>query len=139
MMNGIDNIITNIRSEAELHCSELNAKASEECERIRAGYAQAEQDEYWSRIDAGTKDIERRMERLNTLAEMEANKQLLATQQEMIAEAFALAAKKISELPEDEYARLIERLDLKPGSKAEDVVARYKNELYPRVSSALFN
>lgn len=138
-MNEIDNIIAHIRLEAESHCKELNAKAYEECERIRAEYAQAEQDEYWSRIDAGTKETERRMERLNTLADMEANKQLLATQQDMISEAFALAAKRISELPEDEYSRLANKLDLKPGAKAEDIVARYKNELSPRVASALFN
>ena len=138
-MDGIDKLIAHIRLEAESNCRELSLKASDECERIRMEYAQAEQDEYWTRIDAGTKDTERRMERLNTLAEMEANKQLLATQQEMIAEAFSLAAKKISELPADEYDRLIKKLDLKPGAKAEDIVARYKNELSPRVSSALFN
>jgi len=138
-MNGVDKIIGYIRSEAESHCRESARKSAEEYQRIQAEYAQAQQDEYWNRIDAGTKETERRMERLNTLAEMESNKQLLATQQEMIAVAFELAAKKLGELPVSEYERLLKKLDLDPGSSASEVVARYKNELIPRVSSALFS
>jgi len=122
-----------------MECDETIRKAAEECERIKAQYVQAEQDEYWNMIDAGTKEAERRMERLNTLAEMEANKQILATQQEMIAEAFSLAAKRISSLPRRKYAELLSKLDLKPGANADEVVACFKSELAPRVASALFN
>jgi len=138
-MDGLDRLIAYIRSEAETHCRESARKSAEEVARIQAEYTQAQQDEYWNRIDAGSKETERRMERLNTLAEMEAKKQILATQQEMIAEAFALAAKQLSELPKSEFDGLLKRLDMKPGASASAIVARYKNELTPRVSSALFN
>jgi len=137
-MNGLDKLVEHIRIEAEVYCTELAKKAADDCEQIKADYAKAEQDTYWSSIDAGTKETERRMERLNTLAEMEANKQILATQQEMISEAFDLAAKKLQKLPKRDYAELLKRLDLKDGASAYDVVAGYKNELAPRVASVLF-
>jgi len=138
-MNGIDKVIDHIKSEAAALSEEITRSAAEQCERLRAQYAQTEQDEYWKSIDAGTKEAERRMERLNTLAEMESNKQILATQQEMITEAFELAAKKLSELHKADYAALLNRLSMKSGTSPEDVVARYKSELSPRVASALFN
>ena len=137
-MDGLEKVIEYIKTGTREECEEITRKASEECGRIRAEYAQAEQDEYWKSIDAGTKEAERRMERLNTLAEMEANKQLLATQQEMIAEAFELAAKKLLELPESEYSALLAKLNMKAGTSASEVVAKYKNELSPRVASVLF-
>ena len=62
-----------------------------------------------NRVDAGARETQRRMERLGTHAEMQANKQLLATQQEMIAEAFNLAAKQLSQLPAEDYMKLLKR------------------------------
>lgn len=137
-MNGLEKLTEYIKSETKAECEDITRKAAEECERIRAEYAKAEQDEYWNTINIGTKEAERRMERLSTLAEMEANKQVLATQQEMIAEAFDLAAKKLLELPEKEYSALLAKLNMKAGTNASDVVAKYKNELSPRVASVLF-
>jgi len=138
-MNGLDRVIDYIKSEAAAQCEEITRYAAEECARLKSEYAQTEQDEYWKSIDVGTKEAERRMERLNTLAEMESNKQILATQQEMISEAFELAAKKLSELHKADYAALLNRLGMKSGTKPEEIVARYKNELSPRVASVLFN
>ena len=137
-MNGIEKIIEHIRLQSEEQCRDITRKAFDECQRIKAEYAQAEQDEYWNRIDAGTKETEHRMERLKRLAEMESNKQILATQQEMIAEAFDLAVKKLAQLPKNQYSELLKRLDMKAGAGAGTIVERYKNELSPRVASALF-
>jgi len=138
-MNGMEKIIDFIRSESEAELREIAKKAGEECERIRAVYAAAEQDEYWNAIDAGTKETERRLERLNKLAEMEANKQILATQQEMINEAFALAAKKLKGLPKSDFEALLVKLGLGTECGADEIVSKYRSSLSNKVTSVLFN
>ena len=138
-MDGLEGILEYISSEAAAECEQIARKAAEDCERVRLEYLKLEQEEYWKYIDAGTKETEQRVEKLNSLADKEANKLLVATQQEMVAEAYGLAAKRLKELPRQKYAELMSQHSLGPGGNAEDVVARYKPELTPRVTSALFN
>ena len=138
-MNELEKLIEYIRAESRAECAEIIQNAESECERIRTEYSQIEQKEYWKSIDSGTKETERRIERLNTLSEMEANKQIIATQQEMIAEAFELAAKKLMELPGRELAAVRTGLGLSEGCSTTDIVDKYRSVLSPRVSSALFD
>ena len=109
-MNGIDRILEHISSESEAECGAIAQSAAEECERIRQEYSKAEQDQYWELIDSGTKEAERRLERINSLAALESKKHVLATQQEMIVAAFDLAAAKLLELPEPEYIEFLAKL-----------------------------
>ena len=109
-MNGIDKIIGHINSESASECDSIAKTAAEECDQIRADYAKAEQDQYWQLINEGTKDAERRLERLNSLAALESKKHVLATQQELIVAAFDLAAKKLLELPRQEYVTFLAKL-----------------------------
>ena len=109
-MNGIEKILEHISSESAVECGAIAQSASEECERIRQEYAKAEQDQYWELINSGTKEAERRLERMNSLAALESKKHVLATQQEMIVAAFDLAAKKLLELPEPEYVEFLAKL-----------------------------
>ena len=109
-MNGIEKILAHIKSESAAECETITKGAAEQCELISAQYAKAEQDEYWKVFNAGTKEAERRLERLNSLAALESKKLVLATQQEMIAEAFELAAKTLLELPEREYITFLAKL-----------------------------
>ena len=102
-MNGIERILAHIKSESDAECAEIERAAVDECDRIRAEYAKTEQDEYRKLIDAGTKDAERRLERLGSLAALESKKHVLMTQQEMVAEAFEYAAKKLLQLPDSVY------------------------------------
>ena len=102
-MNGIDKILAHIESESSAECNAIAQSAADECRRIHAEYVRAERDEYQKMIDAGAKDAERRLERLNSLAALESKKHVLATQQEMVAAAFELAAEKLSEIPERDY------------------------------------
>jgi V/A-type H+-transporting ATPase subunit E len=138
-MNGIEKLIRHIRSEADEKCAEIANNAAEQCTHIRAEYARIEQEAYWKCIDAGTKETELRMERLRSLAEVEANKQILAMQDEMVSEAFALAAKKLRELPSDEYAAILKRLGMGAGSSVSDVIENYRSVLSPEVTSVLFS
>ena len=108
-MNGIEKILAHIKSESGAECAAIERTAAEECEQIRAQYAKTEQDEYWKLINDGTKEAERRLERLNSLAVLESKKQVLATQQEMVSEAFEHAAKTLLGLPEELYVRFLAR------------------------------
>jgi len=140
-MNGLENLIEHIKSGAVAECSGIAQEASNECTRIHDEYAQKEQDEYWARVRAGAKDTELRLEQLKTLAGQEANKQILATQQEMVGAAFALAAKKLRELPESDYSAILARLGAgaaADGKVAAALIAKYKEELSPSITSALF-
>ena len=109
-MNGINKIIEHIKSESAAQCKAIEQGAQEECARIREQYAKAEQDEYWKAVNDGTKEIERRLERLTSLAMLESKKMVLATQQEMVNAAFELAVRKLSELPDEEYAAFLVKL-----------------------------
>ena len=108
-MNGIDKILAHIKSEADSECEAIERAAVEECERIRAEYTGMERDEYLKLIESGTKDADRRLERLNSLAALESKKHVLLTQQEMVSEAFELAARILLELPEQEYIAFLAR------------------------------
>ena len=111
-MNGIEKIIAHIKSESDAECDGIMRSASEECERIHAGYATMEQDEYKRLVDIGAQEAESRLERLNSLAMLESKKHVLMTQQEMVSMAFESAAKRLIGLPENEYAELLVRLIL---------------------------
>ena len=138
-MDGLEKIIEYIRAESDAQCEQIVRKAEDECRRIHDEYARIEQEEYWKYIDAGTKETEHRVEQLNSLADKEANKLIAATQQEMVAEAFSLAAKKLRQLPKHKYTELLAQHGLGPGDNVEEVVARYRPELTPRVTSTLFS
>ena len=102
-MNGIEKILAHIKSESDAECEAVERASEEECKRIRAEYAETEQEEYRKLLDTGKKEAERRFERLKSLAALESKKHILATQQEMVTEAFAYAANKLLELPRGEY------------------------------------
>ena len=109
-MNGIEKIVEHIRAQSVAECEEIAKGADEECARVRAKYAQAEQDEYWKLVAFGKRELDLRIERLGSLAALEAKKQVLTMQKEMMAAAFELAAKKLLNLPEWEYIALFARL-----------------------------
>ncbi|MCL2125520.1 MAG: V-type proton ATPase subunit E [Oscillospiraceae bacterium] len=109
-MNGIEKIIAHIKSESDAECEDIRRAAAEECEQIRSKYAKAEQDEYEKLLATGKLDADNRLERMHSLAMLESKKHVLMTQQEMVADAFEYAAKKILGLPEPEYVALLAKL-----------------------------
>ena len=136
---GLEKILEHIAAASEAECEEIARNAAQECERVRADYSRIEQDKYWKYIDAGTKEAKAHGEQLSAHAEAVAGNQIHATQQELVEEAFALAAKKLGELPDSEFSSLLSRLKLKPGSNAADVVAKFKNQLTPDLKAMLFD
>lgn len=138
-MQNIDKIIDYIRTVSEAQCREIARKAAEECERILTESSRVEQEEYWKAINVGTKEMEQRLKLLSNLAAEEAEKQIAALHQEMLDEAFLLAAQKLEELPEKEFGELLAKLALNPGGSAVDLVSTYKNALSLRIVKSLFD
>ena len=137
-MTGIEKITEYIKTASEAECEEITRNSIEECERIRTEYSRSEQDEYWRSINNGSKETEQRLSSLGNLASAEANKQIAALQEEMLDQAFALAAKKLLELPGSEYAELRKKFGADPDINAEALVESYRDELSQSVISELF-
>jgi V/A-type H+-transporting ATPase subunit E len=112
-MNGVQNIIDRIDADSAAECAEIAAEAERQCEEIKAEYSKAEQDAYWKIVNEGAKEAEQRIERLGSVAKLEARKQILAAKQELVARAFERAAEKIAQLPTDRYVSFLAELAVK--------------------------
>ena len=102
-MNGIEKITAKLESEARAEIQAINAETAAKCEEIKKEYEKKAQDEYWKRVQDGTKSVENRVERMASAADMEAKKSVLAFKQEMVSKAFDRAVQNISEMPREEY------------------------------------
>lgn len=109
-MKGSEKIIEHIRSDAQAQADAILARAEEQCAAIRADYDAKAGESYHARLRAGVKACEDRVDSMDRIARMEAKKGVLALKQEMVSESFALAQKKLTELPEAEYTALLARL-----------------------------
>jgi V/A-type H+-transporting ATPase subunit E len=109
-MNGVQNIIDRIDADSAAECAEIAAEAERQCEDIKAEYSKAEQDAYWKIVNEGAKDAEQRVERLGSVAKLEARKQILAAKQELVTRAFERAAELIAQLPTDRYVNFLVKL-----------------------------
>jgi len=138
-MQGFEKIIDHIRNESEKECKEIAVKANEESKRIHSVYTQNEQVEYWNCVNNGSKEIEKRIEELSTLANGQAKKLITQTEQDMLDEVLALTAKKLSALPSRKYNELLVKLGIEQGCKPEYLVEHYRDELTPTVIAALFD
>lgn len=112
-MNGIEKITQRIDQDAQTEIDQILGDARHQAAEILARYeaqAQKEAEELQAR---GEKNAAEREERLASVAQMEAKKLMLATKQEMLDKAFALALEQLASLPEDEYIALLAALAAK--------------------------
>ena len=137
-MQRFDKIVEHIKTESERECREIAVKANEECARIRSLYSQKEQDAYWSCVNDGSKEIEKRIEKLSALAHEQASKMINDTQQDALDDVLMLTARKLSALPSRKFNELLTRLGVEQGCKPEYLVEYYREELEPSVLAALF-
>jgi len=112
-MNGIELIKKRILEDAKLEVSAIEAEAAAECEKIRSKYKALADAEYNRLLADGEQKAKKRYELLIGSAELEAKKQILSLKQELLTEAFALAEKKLAELPEAEYTQFLASLAAK--------------------------
>jgi len=138
-MQDFEKIIEHIKVESEKECKEIAVKANDECTRIRNEFSQKEQDAYWAYVKEGSKEIEKRVEKLKNLALEQAEKLINDTQQNALDDVLALTARKLSSIPSRKYDELLKRLGVERGCRPEYLVEHYREELLQSVISALFD
>ena len=109
-MNGIEKITERIAAQSDADVKALMDRANAQATAIYNGYQAAADHDYANTLKKGESDAAQRVERLGSVAQLEARKLQLKTKQEMLTEAYDLAYKKLLELPEDQYAQLLTRL-----------------------------
>jgi len=109
-MKGTEKIIAHINADAKAKADAVIAEAEARCAEISSRYEQEASDRYTAKIRAGVKENESKSDSIARIAKMEARKGVLALKQEMVAESFALAQKKITALPEAEYTAFLAKL-----------------------------
>lgn len=108
-MNGIEKITAKLLEEAKQRADAVLSQADAQCRTIEADYEKRARQEYESLLSSGREAISAVSEQMESAAEQESRKQLLSLKQEMVSEAFLLAAEKISALPQEEYIAFLAR------------------------------
>ena len=122
-MTGIDKITERILSDARAEVSKIEAEAKARCTEISSAGEAAAQDEYGRLFKKGVDDAEKRKERLGSVAQLEARKQMLGIKQQMISEAFELAVKNMLAMDDGKKKEVLAALAARAAhSGAEEVV-----------------
>lgn len=106
-MNGIEKITARIETDAKAEVAEILREAEEKAAAIREQYKAQAQAEAKAAEAAGREAAQRQAERLESAAQMEAKKRLLAAKQACLNAAFDKAQEKLLALDEGEYAQLL--------------------------------
>ena len=112
-MNGIEKITARIAEDGKAENDALLAQARAQAAEIAARYqaeAKAAADEV---LEQGRKNAEARARHLDSTAQMECRKAVLAAKQDVIEEAFQAAHKKLLDLPQAEYVTFLAGLAAK--------------------------
>ena len=121
-MNGIEKITEKIRQDAEAEVQALMAQTEEKLTAIRTqteAQAQAEREAILSR---GRKAADERLERLESAAQMEQRKLVLAAKQEVVGEAFEKAVEHLCTLPDEELVKLLTALAVEASSTGREAL-----------------
>ena len=112
-MNGIEKITARINEDSQKENDALLAEARAQAAELTAKYqaeAKAAADEVLSQ---GRAAAQARTSHLDSMAQMECRKAVLAAKQDVIEEAFQAAHKKLLELPSEQYVALLANLAAK--------------------------
>lgn len=121
-MNGIEKITQRIQSDAQAEINAVLTQAREEAAQITARYEAQAQVETTELRAKNERSAAEREERLVSAAQMEARKTALATKQELVERAYALALEKLCALPEKEYTEVLAKLLVQASSTGREEV-----------------
>ena len=119
-MNGIEKITARIAQDGQAENDALLAEARAQAAEITAKYqaqAKAEADEVLAQGRAAAED---RARHLDSMAQMECRKAVLAAKQDVIEEAFQAALKKLQSLPTEQYVDLLATLAAKASTTGKE-------------------
>ena len=134
-MNGIERILQRIQSEAQTEIDEILKKAREEADAIQNRYQMQAENESAELNLKKQKAAEEQEERQISVAQMESRKIILATKQEMVEKAYALALEKLCSMPEEQRISVLADLLVRASSSGREE-AIFSPEDQPRVGKA---
>lgn len=127
-MNGIEKITGRILEDAQAEVNEILNKAEAEAASIKAKYERQAKLETESLLRHGKERADERERNLAGTAALEARKATLAAKQNVVDKAFALAEKKLLELPQKEYVALLASLAASSShSGSEEIILSQKD------------
>lgn len=109
-MNGIEKITDRIAIDADAEAKAILDQAKKQAAEIEASYTALAESSYNDAIAKGKADAADRIERLGSVADLDARKLRLQTKQELLEKAFSQAMEKLQALPEDQYVALLAKL-----------------------------
>jgi V/A-type H+-transporting ATPase subunit E len=122
VLNGIDNIIKKIQSDAALACEDILSKARQSAQYLEEEAVKAAESEaaVLQKKNAAAADAE--YNRIVSAGQSEAQKLLLSKKQELINRAFDEAHARLEALNGTEAAELLSRMAAKEAAGAEEIV-----------------
>lgn len=121
-MNGIEKITAKIAADAQAEADAILAKAGAEADATAAQWAERAKKESADILARGEKSAAERVVRMESVAQMEGRKLLLAAKQEMLTQAFDKALEALAALPEEEYIDLLAGLCARAASTGREEV-----------------
>ncbi|MCL2368040.1 MAG: V-type ATP synthase subunit E [Oscillospiraceae bacterium] len=106
-MSGIENITRRIFADAEEEIAAIQGTVEAECREIAATYDSQAEARYWEIAAKGKQAADDQAERMQRVAAQESKKQVLATRQKLVEQAFTRAIDQLLALPGEAYARFL--------------------------------
>ena len=121
-MKGLDKIIERIRADAAAEIDAIRAEGEAKAAEMTAGYAAQAEEASRTEAEKTRLAAQALSERGNRADAMDQSKALLAAKQECIDEAFDLAAKKLRQLPREDYIAVLAALAAAAGVGDEELI-----------------
>ena len=121
-MDGIEKITGRIAADASQEIAAIQAEARRQADEIAGRYEAQARRESEDILARGRRAADERVERLASVAQLDARKLELAAKQEMLSKAYDLALEKLVNLPDKDYVTLLADLAVKASSTGKEAV-----------------
>ncbi len=136
-MNGIDKITARIETDAVADAARITQEGKAQCDAIKEEGEKKAQEGYWEKVRQGVASAEDRVQRLAKTADMESRKSVLSFKQDLVAEAFDRAEKRLNALTGDSYVDLLTNLAVRAavsGTEEIELSAKDRKEVGRKVT-----
>lgn len=125
-MNGIENIVRRLNEDAQREIDRILAAAKAEADEVTAHYERLAKQETDTRTVQQEQAAAEQERRLISAAQAEARKTVLLAKQDLVAQTYACALKKLRALSEAEYTAVLAELMLQaaPDGKGEVILSK---------------
>ena len=143
-MDGIEKITGRIAADASQEIAAIQAEARRQADEIAGRYEAQARRESEDILARGRRAADERVERLASVAQLDARKLELAAKQEMLSKAYDKALEQLAGLPDSEYVDLLAALAVEASATGREAVilspkdrARYGKAAVTRANEKL--